>query len=180
MTTFIGLIRGINVGGKAILPMAVLRDVLTEIGTVSPRTLMQSGNFVCKAEGSASELEQTLEEALGAKLDKTFGVLVRTLEQWEAVLAANPFPSEAIEDPSHLLIFTCNSPLSKDDAQTVSAACEEPERVLEIGDTLFAYLGNGVADNKISKHPIMRTFLKNATGRNWNTACKLRDLANQL
>ncbi len=46
MTTFVALIRGINVGGKRRVAMADLRDVCTAAGADGVTTYVQSGNVV--------------------------------------------------------------------------------------------------------------------------------------
>ena len=56
--SFVGLIRGVNVGGKNLLKMADLREMLLEVGLLEPRTLLQSGNFVFRTESAlSSQLE---------------------------------------------------------------------------------------------------------------------------
>jgi len=46
MTAYVALFRGINVGGKHILPMQDLRDILGALGCENVRTYIQSGNAV--------------------------------------------------------------------------------------------------------------------------------------
>ena len=46
MKTWIALLRGINVGGKNIVPMKDLRDLLESNGYQNVRTYIQSGNVV--------------------------------------------------------------------------------------------------------------------------------------
>ena len=50
MNTFVALLRGINVGGKNILPMKELAAVLEGSGLKKVQTYIQSGNvvFQCK------------------------------------------------------------------------------------------------------------------------------------
>ena len=46
MKTYVALIRGINVGGKNLLPMRVLVPVLEDLGARRVMTYIQSGNAV--------------------------------------------------------------------------------------------------------------------------------------
>ena len=46
MATYALLLRGVNVGGRGLLPMATLRAVLTDVGYDDVRTYLQSGNAV--------------------------------------------------------------------------------------------------------------------------------------
>ena len=63
MTTYIALLRVINVGGNKMVAMAALRDALTDIGFQDVRTLLQSGNVVFQAATtSPATLETQLEQ----------------------------------------------------------------------------------------------------------------------
>jgi uncharacterized protein (DUF1697 family) len=46
MTAWVALFRGINVGGKNIVPMAELRKLLESLGCNEVRSYIQSGNAV--------------------------------------------------------------------------------------------------------------------------------------
>jgi uncharacterized protein (DUF1697 family) len=50
MKTYIALLRGINVGGKGLLPVKELKALLEEPGLHHPRTYIQSGNAVFQSE----------------------------------------------------------------------------------------------------------------------------------
>ncbi|SRR6266704_4200149 len=77
MTTYIALLQGINVGGHKPVAMADLRDFLTQLRFVEPRTLLQSGNVVFGSNArTAAQLERLLEaEAVrtgsGARASRT-------------------------------------------------------------------------------------------------------------
>ena len=53
MTTYIGLLRGINVGGNKMVAMADLRDLITALGFSDVKTLLQSGNVVFRGPAKA-------------------------------------------------------------------------------------------------------------------------------
>lgn len=68
--THVALIRGINVGGKNLVPMAALRTALEAAGFEGVRTYIQSGNVLLRAprRGEASvaaEVEGVLEAEFG-------------------------------------------------------------------------------------------------------------------
>jgi uncharacterized protein (DUF1697 family) len=46
MPRYIGLLRGVNVGGHAKLPMTKLRELIESLGHTEVQTLIQSGNVV--------------------------------------------------------------------------------------------------------------------------------------
>ena len=55
MTTWIALLRGINVGGRNVLPMRDLAATLTDAGFGNVRTYIQSGNVVFASDAAAAE-----------------------------------------------------------------------------------------------------------------------------
>ena len=60
---YIALLRGINVGGHASVPMADLRELVTSLGFSDVRTLLQSGNLLFRTEQQpVADLERLLEE----------------------------------------------------------------------------------------------------------------------
>src|SRR5262249_19687271 len=93
----IALLRGINVGGKAMVAMAELGELFAERGFADARTLLQSGNVVFEA--SSAQTPAALERKLEASAAKRFGrpidVFVRSAKEWAGVIANNPFPAEA-------------------------------------------------------------------------------------
>src|SRR5688572_7023932 len=92
MTTFIALLRAINVGGTGKLPMKDLVLLCTELGFDKVRTYIQSGNVVFASRLSEKTIRTRLEKALTEKLGKQAAVMVRTAAEMQAVLKGNPFP----------------------------------------------------------------------------------------
>ncbi len=90
--TFVALLRGINVGGKNILPMKELTAMFCEAGCGNVRSHIQSGNvFFEVAAGAAARLPGLVEE----RIEKKFGfrppVILRNARQLREVVENNPF-----------------------------------------------------------------------------------------
>ena len=101
----IALLRGINVGGKAIVLMRTLVDCLEGLGYDDVRTYIQSGNAVFR---SAKKLTAKSAEAIAAAVQKACGVAphvqLLTLAELESVIEGNPF-RDGVDDPSRLHVF---------------------------------------------------------------------------
>lgn len=93
---FVSLLRGINVGGKAKVEMATLKEVFEEVGCEAVRTYINSGNVVFRDERGAAELSGVLEEAIAARFSLDVPVLIRDLENVRALESA--IPSEWTND----------------------------------------------------------------------------------
>src|SRR5512147_274527 len=100
MSTHVVLLRGINVGGHNLVPMAKLRGHLEALGFTGVRTLLQSGNVILgggKLSGAA--LERAIEQEVARRFRVPADCVARTAQAWSAAVAANPFPGEAASDP---------------------------------------------------------------------------------
>ena len=112
MTTYIGLLRAINLGAHNKIAMADLRQLLTDLEFEDPKTLVLSGNVVFGSPSQpAAKIERLLQDATAKHLGVTTDFFVRTAKEWQAIIAANPFPEEAKRDPGHLVMMCL-----KDDA----------------------------------------------------------------
>jgi uncharacterized protein (DUF1697 family) len=93
MNTYVILLRGINVGGKNIIPMAGLKKRLEELGFADVSTYIASGNVILASDKPADEVKARIEAAL-AKGFKPGGepvkVLVLSRKQLQAVIDHKP------------------------------------------------------------------------------------------
>jgi uncharacterized protein (DUF1697 family) len=93
MNTYVILLRGINVGGKNILPMADLKSRLEELGFANVSTYIASGNVMLTSDKPGDEIKARIEAALtkSFKLDSEFiKVLVLSRKQLQAVIDKKP------------------------------------------------------------------------------------------
>ncbi|HXI80857.1 MAG TPA: DUF1697 domain-containing protein, partial [Verrucomicrobiae bacterium] len=92
MTTYIALLRGINLGPRNKIAMAELRELLEGLGFDDVRTHILSGNAIfTSTRRSAARLEAEIERAIERRFGFDVAVLVRTREELAAVVEANPF-----------------------------------------------------------------------------------------
>ena len=90
---YVALLRGINVGGKNLVPMARLRELLGELGYADVATYIASGNVILSSDRSAATIKRELEAALPKtfKLDSELvAVLVLTRAQLQAIVRNRP------------------------------------------------------------------------------------------
>lgn len=179
----VALLRGINVGGNNRIGMADLRAMVEAIGLAEPKTLLQSGNlvFADPRQRQPSELETLLE----AETKKAFGLaidfMVRTPDEWAAIVTANPFPAMARDDPSHLVVtFLKGAAPDRAQIEALNAAIVGPEKAEAIGRELFITYPDGIGTSKLSNALVEKTLRKQrGTARNWNTVLKIAALLDQ-
>jgi uncharacterized protein (DUF1697 family) len=178
MTTYIGLLRGVNVGGRKSIAMAGLRAMLADLGFEEPRTLLQSGNVVFRSDaGSAADLELLLETETAKRLGLSTTYFVRTAEEWREVIAGNPFPEEAAREPGRLLVVALKEAPDGGAVGALREAISGPEVVEAIGRHLYAVYPAGIGRSKLTLDLIERRLGTRGTGRNWNTVLKLGALS---
>jgi uncharacterized protein (DUF1697 family) len=173
----IALLRAVNVGKRQV-PMAKLRELMAAADFHDVATHLQSGN-VLLADGGLTPAEN------GARLEKLlhdeFGFVVecvmRTTEQFDAVIAANPLPERVADAKRYVVTFFDHAP----DPELVAALNPEdfaPDEFTFIGDELYSWSPNGVHTSKFTQQFLTRKLKVHvATGRNWDTVRKLRELA---
>src|SRR5687767_10383332 len=93
MTTYIVLLRGINVGGKNKIPMVALKQHLEDHGFTDVLTYIQSGNVLLKSDLDTKTLGKKIETILSENfaLDSSIiKVLALTRQQLEAIVKNKP------------------------------------------------------------------------------------------
>src|SRR5438477_2866843 len=116
-TTYIALLRAVNVGGTGKLAMTDLMQMCADIGFRNARTVIASGNLILESADSAAQVKAKLEQRLREYAGKQIGVVVRTAAEMAVVLKSNPFPKApasytvAIFLPSLISSLCCRSRL---------------------------------------------------------------------
>jgi len=177
MPVVISLLRGVNVGGKHLVPMAALRETYAALGMTDVSTLLQSGNVVCRAPRALApkRFEDAIEDRFGFRVP----VILRTAAEMRDVVTRNPFPQDT--DPAKLLIvFLAADPGDDARRRAVEVAAPVPEELRASGRELFIHFVNGLARPKLSTAALDRALGLPGTGRNWNTVRKLSEMATAL
>jgi uncharacterized protein (DUF1697 family) len=167
MTSYVALLRAVNVGGTGKLPMVELKAMCEELGFTSVRTYIASGNVVFKTSLTASKVQQALETRLHEYAGKPVGVHIRTAAELIAVLNENPFPEAA--GNRNIVIFLNTVPPSNTIAKVTGQA---DEKIVLGTREIYVHYGEGMGQSKL-KIPAA----KDGTARNMNTVAKLVEMA---
>ena len=178
MTTHIGLLRAINLGPHNRVAMKELCALLGSLDLHEPRSLLQSGNviFGCDAKSTA-KLEGALEAALAKRLKVETDFFVRTAKEWQAIIAANPFPKQAKDDPGHLILMCLKDAPERAAVTALQQAIVGRETVRADGRQAYIVYPDGVGQSKLTIKLIEKHLATRGTGRNWNTVLKLGAIA---
>jgi uncharacterized protein (DUF1697 family) len=172
--THVALLRGINVGGKNILPMKDLARIFADAGCENVRTYIQSGNVVFEAPASADVCE-----LVTASIEKRFGfqvpVVIRNSAQLRKAIASNPFLKTGIDPKSLHVYFLADTPKTAAIA-SLDPARSSPDVFHVLGSEIYLHLPNGMARTKLTNAYFDSKLSTVCTARNWATVLKLSEM----
>jgi len=171
MKTYIVILRGINVSGKNILPMAALREMLSSLQFENIQTYIQSGNIVLNSELSKEEVIGKVKRGIASKFGYDLPVLARTIDEWKNAITNNPYPTENHKIVSFTFLnevpvkTTIEVNITNDDVYTV------------VNDMVYMYCPDGFGKTKLTNNLFEKKIKVTATSRNFRTTMKLLEMA---
>ncbi|HUR83415.1 MAG TPA: DUF1697 domain-containing protein [Thermoanaerobaculia bacterium] len=161
MTTFVGLLRGVNVGGNRMLKMEDLRKIFEKLGYTNVRTVLQSGNIIFDAKVRPRDLDAHVGTS----------VILRTQAEIAKIIEANPYPQEAEDDPGHLHVVFLSDALPSD--EPLRKVATSAEKFVVKGHQIYIHFGDGAGRSKLAASLTEKKLGVVCTARNWNTVRKL-------
>jgi uncharacterized protein (DUF1697 family) len=172
MTSYVALLRGVNLVGKSTLKMADLKAIADELGLKSARTFIASGNLLFLSDEPEEKLRRMLERSLQQHMGKEVRVMLRTADEIAAVARANPFP----EAPgNNVQAFFLNEPPPSDLLETVRNQADDERVAPGLREVYVAYGEKGIGRSRL-RIPAA----EEGTARNMNTVAKLAELAREM
>jgi uncharacterized protein (DUF1697 family) len=180
MPVYIALIRGINVGGKS-MPMAALREMLSGLGHSDAKTYIQSGNVVfTSAVKNGRKIAGAIEAAIAGKFGYEAAVIVRGLEEWRALLKANPYAKRKLQEGERLFITFLEEPPAQAATAKLEALKDPKDEVKVRGCEAFLLVRGSYGESNLSNAFVEKQLGVRATTRNMPTVLKLLEMAEAL
>ena len=176
MTTYVALLRGVNVGGRTVA-MEKVRALFVAAGHEQVATYIQSGNVTFdSSRRDAAALAADIEARMGRELGLDVSVLLRSAKELARVVAANPFlPGRA--DPTKLHVtFLARAPKASSTA-AIDATPFAPDEFVVHRREIYVHCPTGYGRTKLNNTFFERRLAVEATTRNWNSVTKLAQLA---
>lgn len=177
---YLALLRGVNVGGKAMIKMADLKTALETGGLENVRTYIQSGNVIFESdEKDMDKLSILITSIIKEKFDLPAGVAIFSQGDWEQVIKAAPKWWGRDESWKHNLLIMIK-PFDMQETVAVFEKTKPEIEKVEAGQgvlyqsLLFQRFGQ-TSSSKLISNPVY----KRMTIRNYNTANKLYTLMTQ-
>ncbi|MGI9601577.1 MAG: DUF1697 domain-containing protein [Acidimicrobiales bacterium] len=176
-TTWVGLLRGINVGGHRRLPMADLRALVADLGHQRVRTHKQSGNLVFESENAGPAAEQRTR--LEAHIERTFGfgvtVIVHRADHFRTIAATNPYPGPQADPATVGTVFLAERPDRSAVAGFVPPVSGDEQCHLD-DDAVHLWCPAGFGRTKLTNSYVEKHLGVSATTRNWATILSVIEL----
>lgn len=173
MTAYVALLRAINVGGNSIIRMPDLTACVAGLGFRDVTTYIASGNVLLDA-GSRPE-EATIEAALEARFAIPIPVVLRSLDEMRAIVAAAP-PDHGAEDRRSDVMFL-KAPLTAEEAYEALPPLREGVDAVAIGPGVLYFSRLTALASKTRMTQIMALpIYKQMTIRTWRTVTKVAEL----
>lgn len=171
MTTYLALLRGINVGGKNIIKMKDLKRLFEDLGFEKVTTYIQSGNCVFQSAEDADVVQARIEEGI----EKTYGfsvpVVVRSDKEFLDIIKNCPYPADSLPEGESVHLT-----LLEREPSILRLPKFEDEECHVQGKEIYLYLKKSFKDSKLAVH--LHKLGVPATTRNWKTVRKLESLLN--
>jgi uncharacterized protein (DUF1697 family) len=166
--TYIVLLRGVNVGGKNLLPMKELKAVLENFGFENVTTYIQSGNIILK---STNNPETDISALISSNFSFEPKILTLSKKVFDSAVLNNPY--QGFEGKFVHFYFCKESP--KVNFEKLKSVVSDTENYKLIGNVFYIHAPGGIARSKLIVN-IEKCLGVAATGRNLNTVNKLTDI----
>ncbi len=170
----VALLRGINVGGKNLLPMKALAEIFAAAGCTEVKTYIQSGNVVFRC-GTKKDVAKAVRAAIAAQFGIEVPVVVRSASEIKRVIAANPFVRTGIDAAWLHVMFLEREP-SAAQVAGLDAARSLPDEFVVIGNEVYLHLPHGAAKTKLTNAYFDSKLKTVGTQRNWRTVTTLAEM----
>jgi uncharacterized protein (DUF1697 family) len=179
VSTFISMLRGVNVGGK-IIHMAELKSLYESLDLTNVETYVQSGNVVFDcALPDTSKLATLLEAQIKLSFGYAVSVFLRDKKDFLRIIDSNPFIVRRHEHPDNFYItflYQAPSSLQLGDLKNPNSGSDE---FIAGNEEIFLFCPNGYGRTKLSNTFFEKKLKMPATTRNWKTVNALYQMADQ-
>jgi uncharacterized protein (DUF1697 family) len=167
----IALLRGINVGGKHILPMKDLSAIFIASGCTDVKTYIQSGNVIFRA---PPKLMKSLASDVATRIFSGFGihspVILRTHAELAAVVENKPFSEKDL-----YVMFLADLP-NPESLEKLDPHRSPPDEFIVRNREIYLNVLTGAAKSKLTNQYFDSRLKTISTARNWRTVLKLLEL----
>lgn len=172
-TVYLILFRG--VGGKTQLPTKELREKLAEAGFENVATYINSGNAIVRSRLNRKKVIETVAKLCRENFDFDKAIFAPTLEEWDKVIANNPFAEAAAKEGKSVHAALLESAPKPGAVARIASCAVKGEDIKVVDGVAYLQTPNGFGACKMAEKFDAWIGVVN-TARNWNTVLKMAEL----
>lgn len=177
MTTYIALLRGINVSGQKTIRMAELQESCASLGLKDVRSYLQSGNLVFDSGRSdAAKLAGAIQARIAQDFEHEVPVLVMPADELDRLANSNPLRPESGADERLFHATFLFQPVARDSFEALRLPAASGEAAVLVGQAILLHCPHGYGRTKLNNGYFERALGVSATTRNWRTVLALHQL----
>lgn len=182
---YVILFRGLNVGGKNIVKMNELKQLLLDLGLSKAKTYIQSGNAFVETALDELHLQEVVQQGFADRFGFESNVIIRSLDELETIVNGLPFlatemaAAEAADSQvKHLYVYFLDHLPEQKQLDLICKEYTGPD-LLRIGQReMYLLCHQSIRNSKLAIRAAK--VLHSATVRNWKTVKKLYDILTDL
>jgi uncharacterized protein (DUF1697 family) len=173
VTTYLALLRAVNVGGNNKLPMAALRQALEAKGFERVRTYIQSGNIILDApEQDRNALARQLSELIREQFGVTSPTVIVTRDELADAIDGFPLSMRDAEEKLLHILFLADEPAAEQIA-ALDPNRSPGDQFQVSGRAVYLRYGSGAGASKLTNAWFDRQLDTVSTARNLRTCTTL-------
>jgi len=173
---WLALFRGINVGGSNLINMKELVATLEGLGFVDVVSYIQSGNVVFASGDAGAE---KIEALIVAQVNTVFGfeprVLVLSEQDVDGIITANPYSSEADDDPKTVHCFFLAEVPTTPNLDVLNEIKGDSEAFVLQDRAFYLHAPGGIGRSRLVQR-VEKLLGVATTARNWRTVTKVAQM----
>ena len=176
----IALLRSVLINGRRVSG-ADVRGLAEAAGGTDARSVIATGNVVFRSRKAPTTLEREMETACAAAFGQPTEIVVKTADEWRALLRANPFPEKAENSPARVLVWAMREPLPDHGLDQLLRRASTDEKVVRTasGD-IYMWFGGDIDASKLPAGFGLKALGAVGTNRNWNTVMKITAVLDEM
>jgi uncharacterized protein (DUF1697 family) len=178
MTTYISILRGINVSGQKLIKMDALRKLYENLGFQNITTYVQSGNVIFTDKNiDVSKLEHEISRQIEKDFEFDVPVIVLTIDKLKQIIDNNPFVKDSDKNHTFLHVTFLSSKPNIYYYKQIEDKKLGGEEIFFSDQAVYLYCPNGYGRTKLNNNFLEAKLKVGATTRNWKTTNELLKIA---
>jgi uncharacterized protein (DUF1697 family) len=178
MTTYISMLRGINVGGHKKIKMDVLKQLYVELGYINVQTYIQSGNIIFQTQDTdTADLEKRISKQILKVIGLEVPVLVLKLDEMKRIVENNPFILDSTKNTASFHVTFLSAIPDTISVEKLKSTDYGEDHFEQLDKVIYVYCPTGYGTTKLTNTFFENKLKVTATCRNWKTVNELVRLA---